>query len=480
MTAEDIRVPPNALEAEGAIISDAMLDHSAFDEVADLLTAERFYAERHKLIWQAMTRLRAQGQPLDIITVGNELRRVARIEQVGGMGYLTELLNATPAIANKRAHAECVVETWRLREVARICGEAHSRVYAGGAESRALLDATETKLMQLGAQGETVTGEMLGPLAARTEAALSAAEAHGLTTTGIPTGMSAYDALTGGLHRGELTIVAARPGMGKTSLALGWGLRVSESIGVNRVVDIHPAAQRPLGAMMFSLEMPREDLTKRILCARGSVNVSHLRNLQALRASGWSRLVEATRSVAQSRFFIDDTSALTVNEMRSKVRRTRAAFEREGVDLALVILDYLQLMKAPDAQSRGGNREQEVSAISQALKATAKEVNVAVVALSQLNRSVETRPEKRPLLSDLRESGAIEQDADNICFVYRDVYYARKEGRAYDPADVEAAELILGKQRNGPVGTAFARFEEQYARFSDEAADVYRRGAAAE
>ena len=473
MTAEDIRVPPNDLDSEAAILADAMIDPGGFDEVADLLTADRFYAESHRLIWAAMARLREVGKPLDIVTVGGELRRVERLNQVGGMGYLTELLNATPAIANKRAHAERVVETWRLREVARICGEAHSRVYAGGAESRALLDATETKLMKLGAMGEVVTGEMLGPLAARTEAALSAAEARGLSTTGIPTGMSAYDAVTGGLHRGELTIVAARPGMGKTSLALGWGLHVSESASVD------PAAQRPLGAMMFSLEMPREDLTKRILCARGSVNVSHLRNLKSLRAAGWSRLVEATRSVAASRFFIDDTAALTVNEMRSKVRRMRAAFDREGVDLAVVILDYLQLMKAPDTHGRG-NREQEVSAISQALKATAKEVNVAVVALSQLNRNVDTRDQKRPVLSDLRESGAIEQDADNICFVYRDVYYARKEGRAYDEAAVEAAELILGKQRNGPVGTAFARFEEEYARFSDERPDVYRRGAAAE
>lgn len=448
-------VPPNDCEAEAALLSAVLIDPSAFDEVADLLHRETFYAEAHGLIWAACAALRAKGQPVDIVQVGSRLRDEGRLQQVGGMGYLTEMLNAAPAIAHRRAYAERVVEKWRLRQVANITGEAHACAYLDGAESVALLDRTETALMRLGATGVVLAGERLDPLMKRAWTDLQAAEARGDLTTGIPTGLAAYDALTGGLHRGDLTIVAGRPGMGKTSLALGWAVDVSRRLRKQPV---------PLGALMASLEMPRMQLAHRLLCMQGGVNVSRLRNLGTLSTGDWDRLLGAVAALEGGRFYIDDTPAQTVAGLRSLVRREKARFLREGVDLAVVVVDYLQLMRGPEGARH--HREQEVSGISQGLKALAKEQGLAVVALSQLNRAVEARADKRPTLADLRESGAIEQDADNVVFVYRGAYYKRLAGEAVGMEDLEAAELVIAKQRNGPTATALARFEEQYARFS--------------
>lgn len=468
MNRSDGRIPPHDLEAEAAVLADAMIDASGFDEVAELLRPDRFYAEAHAQIWAAMERLRERGSPLDLVTVGGELKRVDRIAQVGGLGYLTDLLNATPAPANKRAHAERIVECWRLRQIGLTCQEAAARVYAGGAHSATLLDATETRLMAIGATGHSVRGERIGPLAARVVSDLIEAQNRGEETTGIPSGLEGYDALTGGFHRGDVTVIAARPGMGKTSFALSCALAIAD-----------PARDPPdrprLATAFFSLEMPREQLAHRLVCMQGSVDVARLRRLKSVTDRDWSKLISATDAVKLHRVDIDDTAALAVTELRAKVRRRRAECARAGEELAVVFIDYLQLMREPGES----HREREVSAISQALKALAKEQQVAVVALSQLNRAVESRTEKRPLLSDLRESGAIEQDADNVVFLYRPAYYARLAGDSMSVEDAEVAEVIVAKQRNGPTGTVLVRFEEAYARFTSRGG-VFPRGQAAE
>jgi replicative DNA helicase len=469
----EARVPPHDLDAEAAVLSAVMVDPAALDKVNEFLKPEHFYSEAHRRIFEAAVELSSSGRPVDVVQVGTWLRDRERLAQVGGMAYLTEVLNSAPAVANVVAYGRTIHEKWRVRQLILTCQRVTAQGYAGYGEAQTFIDGAEQAVYDIARTRESTSVQLLRDVMREAFKRIEKANARGARITGIPTGFDRYDRITSGLHDGELTIVAARPGMGKTSLVLNMACNVASPQQLESAHDPNERWEEPgHGVVVFSLEMPREQIVNRMLCSEAKVDVSRVRT-GMLTPSDWSKLTQAASHLGSLNVWVDDTPSLSILELRSKVRRLQAEFDRADAAsgekkqrIGLVVVDYLQLMRG---RENAASREQEISEISRGLKQLAKELTLPVIALSQLNRAVETRGEKskRPQLSDLRESGAIEQDADNICFIYRDDYYNK------ETAERNVAELIVAKQRNGPTDTVRVRFDAQYTRFDNLAEGEY-------
>jgi replicative DNA helicase len=470
------RVPPHDLDAEAAVLSAVLLTAEAFDQVQEILSAEHFYSDANRRIYEGVLELSSAGRPVDIVTVASWLRDRERLAQIGGTSYLAQLADATPAIAHVEHHAKTIREKWRVRQLIATCQSFAAAGYGDTGEVQGFIDQAEQAVFDIARIPE---GTTIVPVRDAIHGAfqiLAEAARRGGGVTGTPTGFTQLDKKCAGMHPGDLFIVAGRPGMGKTSFVLN----VAVNVAVPRRQEVaepdDPYAEAGIeepgyGVAFFSLEMPREQLASRLLSIEARVDVSRIR-AGDLRREDWNKLTDAAARLGRLPIWLDDTPALTLLDLRAKVRRLQAELKRGGESaapaqkLGLVVVDYLQLMHG---RKDAASREQEISELSRGLKQLAKEMQVPVMALSQLNRAVETRgtKDKRPQLADLRESGAIEQDADTILFIYRDEYYFR------DSADKGIAEVIIAKQRNGPTGVIKTKFTSEYTRFDNLAAGEY-------
>lgn len=445
---DNLRVPPHSIQAEQAVLGGLMLDDNAYDQIADILVEKDFYLHEHRLIFRAIEQLAERNQPRDLVTVFSELERVGAANDCGGMVYLGTLAKDTPSAANIRAYAEIVREHALKRALIRVGTEiADSGFNPEGRDATELLNDAESKVFDIAEQRSRGRGgfqhlsTLLGKAVDRIETLFEQDD----PITGISTGFVDFDRQTSGLQPGDMVVIAGRPSMGKTAFAMN----IAENVAIK--------VKRPVA--VFSLEMPGESLAMRMMSSLGHIDQNKVRTGQ-LHDDEWPRLTSAINLLSEATMHIDDTNGLTPTEMSARARRLK----REQGDLGLIVIDYLQLMQLPSAAE---NRTNEISAISRALKGLAKELEVPVVALSQLNRSLEQRTNKRPIMSDLRESGAIEQDADLVVFLYRDEYYNPES------QDKGIAEIIIGKQRNGPTGTVRMAFQGQFTRFDDLVESVY-------
>jgi replicative DNA helicase len=458
------RVPPHNLDAEAAVLSACMLTRHASDAALLVLRPEHFYSESNARIFQAIQHLAITRTPIDVVAVGGWLHDREWLPKIGGTAYLAQLADATPTIGHVSTHARMVFGKWRVRQAIathqRFAAEGYGDVGDEDEWLKAGAEATDAL-----AHGNATQKQLVG-LATPLRTAFTKiqdAAARGDRILGIPTGYDRLDAKIAGLNDGDLVIVAGRPGMAKTSLALNVAANVA-SPRMKRV-EGQDVSEPGFGVCVFSLEMPEDQCAVRMACSEGKVDLGRVRQGQ-LQPDDWRKLTEGASYLSNLPIWIDDTPAIGLLELRAKVRRQQAAFDREATSgkpaqrIGLVVVDYLQLMKGrEDAPSR----EQEISEISRGLKALAKELNVCVMALSQLNRAAETRgKDKRPQLSDLRESGAIEQDADTVIMLYRDEYYNPETTAAKG-----IAELIIAKQRNGPTGKVKVRFNASCTRFDN-------------
>jgi replicative DNA helicase len=450
---EDVsgRLPPQDLDAEQSVLGAMLLAEAAVAEATEVLKAEDFYRGGHGEIFAAMLDLYQGSEPVDQVSVCDRLDQRGSLEQVGGRPAVFALAEAVPVVTNARRYAEIVREMAMLRGLIRVGTEVAQLGYDRPGDTRELLDLAEQKVYEIAQNGTTEDFTLIKqPLdEAFHRLTLLFEHGDGSGVTGLPTGFGELDRLTSGLQKSNLVILAARPSMGKTSLALNMAEHVALTL------------QKPVA--LFSLEMSKAEIAQRLLCSVGKVDQSRLRMGQ-LEDGDWMRVTGAMETLGSAPLFIDDSGAMTVMEMRAKARRL-AARQRGG--LALVVVDYIQLMQA---SMPSDNRVQEISQISRSLKMLARDLDVPVLALSQLSRAVEQRQDKRPVLSDLRESGAIEQDADVVMFIYRDAYYRKSEGEEVRPDDPsnDLSEVHLAKHRNGPVGTVNLRFQSRYTRFVDD------------
>jgi len=439
-----VRTPPHSVEAEQSVLGGLLLDNSAWDRIADRLASEDFYRHDHRLIFQHVSRLIDLSRPADAITVFESLQTSGKAADAGGLPYLNSLAQNTPSAANIRRYAEIVRERAILRRLITVGEEvAASALNPQGREAKQILDEAESKVFHIAEQGARDRGgfRKLEPLLASVVQRITELFERGNKSdvTGVPSGFTDLDMKTAGFQAGDLIIVAGRPSMGKTALALNMGQHVAIDMGM-------PVA-------VFSMEMGAEQLAMRLLGSVGRIDAHRLRTGQLLEED-WPKLSEAMERMHAAPLHIDETPGLNALELRARARR----LAREYGKLGMIIVDYLQLMSAGSA---GENRATEISEISRSLKGLAKELQVPVIALSQLNRTVEQRTDKRPVMSDLRESGAIEQDADVILFIYRDEVYNP------DSPDKGIAEIIIGKQRNGPIGRVQLRFGGEHTRFDN-------------
>ncbi|KAE8175874.1 replicative DNA helicase [Photobacterium carnosum] len=445
-----IKMPPHSLEAEQSVLGGLMLDNERWDTVAEKVVAKDFYSRPHRIIFEATAALLEGGQPLDLITLSEHLERSDKLDGVGGFAYLAELAKNTPSAANILAYADIVRERALIRDMIGVANEIADAGYdPQGRTSEDLLDMAESKVFAI---AEQRTNDKEGPQNVDTilERTLERIELLYQSpqdgVTGVSTGFTDLNKKTAGLQGSDLIIVAARPSMGKTTFAM--------NLCENAAMD----QDKPV--LIFSLEMPAEQIMMRMLASLSRVDQTKIRTGQ-LDDEDWARISSTMGILMQKKnMFIDDSSGLTPTEVRSRARR----IARDHGGLSMIMIDYLQLMRVPGLQE---NRTLEIAEISRSLKALAKELNVPVVALSQLNRSLEQRADKRPVNSDLRESGAIEQDADLIMFIYRDEVYHE------DSALKGIAEIILGKQRNGPIGTVRLTFQGQFSRFDNYAGPAF-------
>lgn len=436
----DLKTPPHSLEAEQAVLGGILIDSQAWDQIADRLRSEHFYRHEHQLIYQGMGLLASSRQPLDIVTLSETLESRRELERVGGLSYLAGLANHVASSANIRAYADIVYERAIFRQLMSLGSKVSELAYhPGGRSSMDVLDEVEQQVFALAEHGTRQAGpENIKHIVARALDRIEARYQNPHLLSGISTGFHDFDRMTSGLQAGELVILAARPSMGKTALALN--------------IAEHAAIKSGKTVLVFSMEMPATDLATRLLSSLGRIDQHRLRQ-GSLVDEDWPRLTSAVSLLSEAKLLLDETPALTPMDLRSRARRVAAEH-----DLGLIVVDYLQLMRVPHAEQ---NRTAEISEISRSLKAIAKELNVPVIALSQLNRDLEKRPNRRPVMSDLRESGAIEQDADLIAFIYRDEIYHE------DSPDKGTAEIIISKQRNGPTGTLRLTFLGHFTRFEN-------------
>ncbi len=434
------RIPPQNLEAEQSILGGLMLDREALDQIGDLLFAEDFYKPGHQKIYAAIKELHSKTQPIDIITVTNVLQAEGTMEMVGGPEYLISLLDKTISSANIASHAKIVREKSLLRKMILTNSKLIERAYDSDfVDVESFMDSAESEIFKL-SENKAQTG-LVGSMEIVKASIQKIEELYKrkADVTGLATGFTELDKMTSGLHPGEMTIIAARPSMGKTAFSLN--------------VAQHIALRGKKCIAYFSLEMGKESMMMRMLSAEARVNMGEIRNGK-IQDSAWPKLINAASALSEASIFIDDTPGMSPFEIRSRARRLKA---EHGLDC--IMIDYLQLMSM---KQKFSSREQEVAEISKNLKAIAKELQIPIIALAQLNRGVEGRSDRRPMLSDLRESGSIEQDADVIMMLYRDDYYDKE-----DPDKQGHAEVIVGKQRNGATGTVKLRFDAKYNRFRD-------------
>ncbi len=442
------RLPPQALDVERSVLGAALIEREAIPRAIEILNAESFYDNKHRRIFEAILSLFERGNPVDLITLSEELKRRGELENIGGSYYITELTSSVASAANIEYHARIIAEKALLRGMIETMTMLIGEAYDAGADAFELLDDAESQIFSLSEEQLRKAGSSMSDVLKETFEHLQSIHGQEGGVTGVPSGFSRLDELTGGWQKSDLIIIAARPSMGKTAF----------SLAAARNAAMHKDKSVPVA--IFSLEMSSQQLAQRLLTSEARVD-AQLTRTGRLGEDDWPRLAKAAGRLSDASIFVDDTPGLNVLELRAKCRRLKAEH-----DIGLVVVDYLQLMHAT-TQSRNSNREQEIAHISRSLKSLAKELDVPVVALSQLNRSVETRGgDKRPQLSDLRESGSIEQDADVVAFIYRAERYGISQDE-YGNSTEGVAEIILGKQRNGPIGDVQLAFVNQYARFEN-------------
>ncbi len=443
-----LKVPPHSIEAEQSVLGGLLLDNQSFDRVADLITGNDFYRDDHRRIWRHIAKLIEAGKPADVVTVSESIDASEDKDKTGGPAYLGSLAQNTPSALHIRRYAELVRERAVQRRLAQVATEiAETALSGSGKDSSQLLDEAESKIFQIAESGARHGQGLqdIKPVLARVFERIDHLyhRDNPSDVTGVPTGFTDLDKMTAGLQPGELVVIAGRPSMGKTALALN--------------IAEHVAVDNGLPVAVFSMEMSGTQLAMRLLGSISKVD-QHKMRTGRLNDEEWSRLSEAIGKLHDTPIYIDEAGALNALEVRARARRLKRQFSKLG----LIVIDYLQLMSSSNPKA-GENRATEISEISRSLKAMAKELDVPVIALSQLNRAVDQRPDRRPVMSDLRESGAIEQDADVIMFIYREVVY--KPDLPEEQRGV--AEVIVGKQRNGPIGTVRLTFRGQHTRFEN-------------
>ena len=437
------RVPPQNVEAEQCVLGAMLIEKEAISKVTELLQARDFYKEAHKQIYRRILELFEKNEAVDIVTLTEKLKRYNQLEEVGGLAYISFLVNAVPTAANVSYHAKIIEEKALLRQLISVSTNIASMGYEANDEVETIVDRAEKMILEISSRN---LGREFTPIKEILFSAFNRIEklySNKGAITGLSTGFTDFDRLTAGLQPSDLILIAARPSMGKTALVLNIAQNVA--IRENKCVAF------------FSLEMSQEQLVQRMLCSEAPIDSQRLR-IGALDDKDWRKLVDAADRLNSANIFIDDTPGITVMEMRSKARRLKLEN-----NLQLVIVDYLQLMQGSSSSSKNENRQQEISEISRSLKALARELNVPVIALSQLSRSVESRQSKRPMLSDLRESGSLEQDADIVAFLYREDYYDK------ETENKDVTELIIAKHRNGPVDTVQLLFQKHFTKFVNSA-----------
>ncbi|MDP1609712.1 MAG: replicative DNA helicase [Sulfuritalea sp.] len=446
-----LKLPPHSIEAEQSLIGGLLIDNAAWDCIGDVVRETDFYRDDHRRIFRHIGKLIQMGRPADVVTVYESIEQSNEIDQTGGLGYLGEIANATPSAANIRRYAEIVRERAILRQLVTVGDEiAGNALNPAGRDVKQLLDDAEQRIFQIAEAGNRSNNgfvaiqPLLGEVVERMETLLARDSQSDIT--GVATGFADLDRMTSGLQPGDMIVVAGRPSMGKTAFALN----IAEHVGV----------ELRLPVAIFSLEMSGPQLATRFLSSVGRIDQSKLRTGR-LTDDEWDRMTVALGKLHEAPIHIDETGAINSTDLRARARRLHRQFGKLG----LIIIDYLQLMSS---NRMGENRATEISEISRSIKALAKELQVPIIALSQLSRKVEERTDKRPLMSDLRESGAIEQDADIIMMMYREEYYKP------DTQDKGTAEAIIGKHRNGPVGTVRLTFLGEYTKFENFASGSYR------
>ena len=443
--ARDRRVLPHNLDAEASILGGVILRNEVLSQL-DTIEVDDFYDNRHKVVFAAIRALEATARPIDVVTLEVEIEKQGKLDAIGGIAFIGELALRVPTADNVLAYAEIVTDKHQARKLMLASGDILERGYEDGLEVRDYLDDAEAKIFEVTQRRDKTGPEPLKGLVKRVFSSLDERFKSPDGITGVPTGFTDLDTRTAGLQPTELIILAARPAMGKTSFAMSLAQNAATTAG--------------WPCLVFSLEMSSTQLAERMLCSEARVDSSALRRGQ-LQRQDMTNLTYAAASLSKAPILIDDTPALSLRELRARARRFRANKELfAGKKTGLILIDYLQLMRG-SPQAAKASREQEISEISRGLKALAKELSCPVLALSQLNRSLEQRTDKRPQLSDLRESGAIEQDADVILFIYRDVIYNK------DTEHPNIAEVIIGKNRHGATGTIEAHFEGRYTRFEN-------------
>lgn len=442
-----VKIPPHSIEAEQSVLGGLMLDNRAWDQIADRVREADFYRFDHRLIYRVMAKLSEQNKPLDVLTVSESLREINELENAGGEVYLFELANNTPSVANITAYADIVRERSVLRQLIATANDIASNAFnPEGRSSTELLDLAERNVFAISEEGARVGGPVnVKEFLASTMDKIDTLFHSNNPITGIPTGYHDFDEMTSGLQSSDLVIVAGRPSMGKTTYAMN--------------IAEHVAIKSKLPVLIFSMEMPGDAIVMRLLSSLCRIDQLRIRTGK-LEDEDWPRISSTVSMLSEAPLFIDDSPALSPAELRARSRR----LAKEHGKLGLIVVDYLQLMQVPGNTE---NRTAEISEISRSLKSLAKELKVPVVALSQLNRGLEQRADKRPVMSDLRESGAIEQDADLIVFIYRDEVYHENS------PDKGTAEIIIAKQRNGPIGKIRLTFLGQYTCFENFTRNPY-------
>ena len=440
------RVPPQNIEAEQSVLGAMLIEKEAIPKVMEILRDTDFYREAHRVIFSAMLELYNKNEAVDMITVTEILKRDNKLEDVGGIAYVTSLANAVPTAANVTYHASIIEEKSILRQLVSVSTQIASMGYEANDDVKNIIDSAESKILEISNRKKTADFTPINEIVLDSFKSIEALMGNKNGLTGLPTGFEDLDNLTSGLHGSDFIILAARPSMGKTAFALN----VVQNVAIRAAKKVGGA---PKTVAFFSLEMSKEQLVQRMLCAEANIDSQRLR-IGELRDEDWAMLINTADTLSSANIYIDDTAGITAMDMRSRARRLKA---EHGLDL--IVVDYLQLMQGSGKKNNSGDRQQEVSEISRSLKALARELDVPVIALSQLSRSVEARQVKRPMLSDLRESGSLEQDADIVAFLYREDYYNP------ETENKNITELIIAKHRNGPVDTVNLFFHKQYTKF---------------
>lgn len=442
------RLPPQSLEGEMSVLGGVLLENEALNKTLELLRPDDFYRDSHRKIFDALIELSDRGEPADLVTLTAQLQQRGHLEAVGGSQYLVTLADYVPTAANIVYYCRLVKEKALARRLIQVSTEIATRSYQGG-DVEENLDWAEKSIFEIAGMKSRPSYYSTREILKDTFKTIEKLYDRKELVTGVPTGFKDLDTMTAGMQAGDLVIVAGRPSMGKTAFCLN----IVEAAAVH--------AETPTPTLVFSLEMGKEQLVQRMLCSLSRVDASRLRTGH-LGESDWPKLTYGAGLLSEAPIYIDDTAGISVLELRAKARRLKAE-----KNLGLVVIDYLQLMQGHNAESR----QQEISEISRSLKALAKEISVPVVALSQLNRSLENRTDKRPIMADLRESGAIEQDADVIMFVYREAVYCeacKSREKTCEKGHEKDAEIVIGKQRNGPIGTVHLTFRGEYTRFENQ------------